>query len=84
VPSAPRTWSQTEYEGWATAGRENATTANTIQGRGTTRSRTLARSVTFPSAQRTAVKQRSHQEPTSLPVATSEPVVAHRGREGGR
>src|SRR5438046_995450 len=35
------------------------------------------------SAQRTAVKQRPHQETEALQVATSEPVVLHHGREGG-
>src|SRR5436190_779588 len=36
------------------------------------------------SAQRTAVKLRPHPESTSCPVATSEPVVLHHGREEGR
>jgi hypothetical protein len=35
-------------------------------------------------AQRTAVKQRPHQETRRYQVATSEPVVVHHGREGGR
>ena len=35
------------------------------------------------SAQRTAVKQRPHQETRRCQVATSEPVVLHHGREGG-
>jgi hypothetical protein len=34
-------------------------------------------------AQRTAVKQRPHQETERWQVATSEPVVHHHGREGG-
>ena len=34
-------------------------------------------------AQRTAVKQRPHQETESCQEATSEPVVRHHGREGG-
>jgi len=34
-------------------------------------------------AQRTAVKQRPHQETRRHQVATSEPVVDHHGREGG-
>ena len=34
------------------------------------------------SAQRTAVKQRPHQETERHQVATSEPVVHHHGREG--
>jgi hypothetical protein len=43
-----------------------------------------ARSATpFLSGQRTAVKQRPHQEITSGQVATSEPVVLHHGRQGG-
>src|SRR6188768_1974639 len=39
--------------------------------------------VCIPSAQRTAVKQRPHQETERCQVATSEPVVLHHGREGG-
>src|SRR5437868_649373 len=35
------------------------------------------------SVQRTAVKQRPHQETRRRQVATSEPVVLHHGREGG-
>src|SRR6186713_3348679 len=35
------------------------------------------------SAQRSAVKQRPHQETRRHQVATSEPVVLHHGREGG-
>lgn len=35
------------------------------------------------SAQRTAVKQRPHQETERLQVATTEPVVLHHGREDG-
>jgi hypothetical protein len=35
------------------------------------------------SAQRTAVKQRPHQQNGRCQVATSEPVVLHHGREGG-
>jgi hypothetical protein len=35
------------------------------------------------SAQRTAVKQRPHQETRRHQLATSEPVVLHHGREGG-
>jgi hypothetical protein len=34
-------------------------------------------------AQRTGVKLRPHQETERHPVATSEPVVFHHGREGG-
>jgi hypothetical protein len=34
-------------------------------------------------AQRTAVKQRPHQQNGRPQVATSEPVVPHHGREGG-
>jgi hypothetical protein len=34
-------------------------------------------------AQRTAVKQRPHQETRRCQVVTSEPVVLHHGREGG-
>jgi hypothetical protein len=33
---------------------------------------------------RTAVQQRPHQETGRVQVATSEPVVLHHGREGGR
>jgi hypothetical protein len=39
--------------------------------------------VSAPSAQRTAVKQRPHQETTSYQQATSEPMVLHHGREVG-
>jgi len=35
------------------------------------------------SAQRTAVKQRPHQETTGCRQAMTEPVVLHHGREGG-
>ena len=35
-------------------------------------------------AQRTALKQRPHQETPTCQVATSEPVVVHHGREGRR
>jgi hypothetical protein len=35
------------------------------------------------SGQRTAVKQRPHQQTSVQQVATSEPVVLHHGREGG-
>ena len=41
------------------------------------------RCLIHPSAQRTAVKQRPHQETGSCQVATSEPVVLHHGREEG-
>ena len=45
--------------------------------------RTIQISLSFPSAQRTAVKQRPHQETERSQVATTEPVVLHHGREGG-
>jgi hypothetical protein len=41
-------------------------------------------SVSAPSAQRTAVKQRPHQETTSCQVAMTEPVVLDHGPEAGR
>ena len=44
--------------------------------------RVISAFITSP-AQRTAVKQRPHQETGRCQVATSEPVVLHHGREGG-
>src|SRR5258706_15937141 len=50
----------------------------------TLRSRSRTEEIRSPveSAQRTAVKQRPHQETERRQVATSEPVVHHHGREG--
>src|SRR5258706_533891 len=51
----------------------------------TLRSRSRTEEIRSPveSAQRTAVKQRPHQETRWSQVAMSEPVVLHHGREGG-
>jgi hypothetical protein len=43
----------------------------------------VTRLALLPSAQRTAVKQRPHQETERQQVAMSEPVVLHHGREDG-
>src|SRR5207248_1126825 len=44
--------------------------------------RSLESRASHPSAQRTAVEQRPHQETGRQQVATSEPVLHHHGREG--
>ena len=49
----------------------------------TTRHENISNPRVLPPAQRTAVKQRPHQETGRQQVATSEPVVHHHGRQGG-
>src|SRR5687768_12306782 len=75
--SAARTTITTPSIIWARARRPNRD-----QNRRTTPCADTIAAPKFPSAQRTAVKQRPHQETRKRQMATSEPAVLHHGREG--